>query len=75
MVDAVYNATQKLGDKVVIREHKITTRSGLGHMAKLGVGHIPTICIDGEVTFPSIIPDVATLARRIEEGIEAKRKP
>lgn len=74
MVDAVYNAAQKLGDKVVIREHKITTRSGLGHMAKLGVGHIPTICIDGEVTFPSIIPDVATLARKIEERIETKRK-
>ncbi len=75
MVDAVYNATRKLGDKVVIREHKITTRSGLGHMAKLGVGQIPTICIDGQVTFPSIIPDIATLSRTIEQRIEDKQKP
>ncbi|HOW71001.1 MAG TPA: uroporphyrinogen decarboxylase family protein [Phycisphaerae bacterium] len=74
MVDAVFKATRPMGDKVVIREHKITTRTGLGHMAKLGVGQIPTICIDGEVMFPSIIPDVKTLTEAIEERIKAKGK-
>lgn len=70
MVDAVERAARELPDKVEIREHKIKTRSGLGHMAKLGVGQIPTICIDGEVTFPSIIPDIKTLV----EAIQAKAK-
>lgn len=74
MVDAVFKATGPMGDKVVIREHKITTKTGLGHMAKLGVGQIPTICIDGEVMFPSIIPDVKTLTEAIEERIRAKGK-
>ncbi|MBP7933030.1 MAG: uroporphyrinogen decarboxylase [Phycisphaerae bacterium] len=74
MVDAVFKATRPMGDRVVIREHKITTRTGLGHMAKLGVGQIPTICIDGEVMFPSIIPDVKTLTEAIEERIKAKGK-
>lgn len=72
MVDAVYDATRKLGDKVVVREHKIKTRNGLGHMAKLGVGQIPTICIDGAVEFPSIIPDIKTLTEVIEGKIQAK---
>jgi hypothetical protein len=72
MVGAVRDAAREIGDRVVIREHKITTKNGLGHMAKLGVGQIPTICIDGEVTFPSIIPDVKTLADAIRERLDHK---
>jgi len=72
MVDAVVRAARAMGDKVLVREHKITTQSGLGHMAKLGVGQIPTICIDGHVAFPSIIPDMKTLTEAIIERIEAK---
>ncbi len=72
MVDAVERAAAKFGDRVVVNEHKITTRSGLGHMAKLGVGQIPTICIDGEVKFPSIIPDITTLIEAMEEKVKGK---
>jgi len=72
MVDAALRAARAMGDKVVVREHKITTESGLGHMAKLGVGQIPTICIDGRVAFPSIIPDIKTLTEAIIERIEEK---
>lgn len=74
MVSAVERAAEKFGDKVVINEHKITTRSGLGAMAKLGVGQIPTICIDGEVKFPSIIPDITTLIEALEEKVNSKHK-
>ncbi len=73
MVDAVEQAARSMPDQVVIREHKITTRSGLGHMAKLGVGQIPTICIDGEVKFPSIIPDINTLIDAITEKANEKK--
>lgn len=72
MVDAVVHAAVKFGDKVIINEHKITTRDGLGAMSKLGVGQIPTICIDGEVTFPSIIPDINTLIEAIGRRIREK---
>ncbi|NLX15264.1 MAG: uroporphyrinogen decarboxylase [Phycisphaerales bacterium] len=74
MVDAVENAAKKFPDQVEIREHKITTSRGLGHMAKLGVGQIPTICIDGEVKFPSIIPDITTLIQALEEKVKCKRR-
>ncbi len=73
MVGAVRDAARQLGDGVVIREHKITTKSGLGHMAKLGVGQIPTICIDGRVTFPSLIPDIPTLADAIRKRLQVKK--
>lgn len=72
MVSAVERAAEKFGDRVVVNEHKITTRSGLGHMAKLGVGQIPTICIDGEVKFPSIIPDITTLIDAMEAKVRRK---
>jgi len=73
MVDAVERAAEKFGDKVVVNEHKITTRTGLGHMAKLGVGQVPTICIDGEVKFPSIIPDISTLIDALQEKVRTKQ--
>lgn len=75
MVGAVRDAAREIGDRVVIREHKITTQSGLGHMAKLGVGQIPTICIDGEVTFPSLIPDIRTLTDAIRKRLDDKATP
>ena len=41
-------------------------------MLKLGVKNIPTICIDGEPAFISIIPDVSTLKGRIGEAKDKK---
>jgi hypothetical protein len=57
---------------VRVREHKINTREGIGHMVKLGVKSIPTICIDGAVAFESVIPDVETLARAMADRAKAK---
>jgi uroporphyrinogen decarboxylase len=73
MVQAVQAAAERLGQQVDVREHKITTRSGLGHMSKLGVGQIPTICIDGQVKFPSMIPDIRTLIKAIEDTVNSKK--
>jgi uroporphyrinogen decarboxylase len=66
MMDAVYKAAKEAFVKVFVNEHKIKSRQGLGMMAKLGVKNLPTICIDGEPTFTSIIPDQKTLVRAIE---------
>jgi len=41
-------------------------------MKKLGVSNLPTICIDGEIAFASIIPDIKTLAKAIEARAIAK---
>jgi uroporphyrinogen decarboxylase len=58
---------------VVVREHKIKNRDGLGYMTKLGATAIPTICIDGKPTFSSIIPDDAALVHAVEVAGERKK--
>ena len=75
MMDAVHRAAKRLSQPAVVKEHRITSREGIGTMSRLGVTNIPTICLDGQVTFSSIIPDQNTLIATIEERIAAKRKP
>lgn len=72
MMEAVEKAAAKAFVKVYINEHKIKARVGLGMMKKLGVRNLPTICIDGEIVFASIIPDLQTLVKAIEARAIAK---
>lgn len=74
MVDAVQRAARRLSTPVVIREHRISTREGLAMMSRLAVRNIPTICVDGEVAFASIIPDQNSLVARLEAAIARKAR-
>lgn len=69
MLDAAQKAADSVGDNVVVREHRIKNREGLGYMCKLNVAHIPSICIDGKPVFESIIPEKHV----IEEAIRNAR--
>ncbi len=68
MMEAVEKAAEAANVKCYINEHKIKVREGIGMMVKLGVKNLPTICINGEVKFASIIPDQKTLVAAIEEA-------
>ncbi len=68
MMEAVEKAAEAAHVKVWINEHKIKVREGIGVMVKLGVKNLPTICINGEPTFASIIPDQTTLVKAIEKA-------
>ncbi len=72
MMNAVNAAAEAAFVKVFVNEHKIKARRGLGMMSKLGVKNLPTICIDGDVVFSSIIPDHKTLVRAIEKRAVVK---
>lgn len=72
MMDAVHRAAAALTRPVVVKEHRISAREGIAAMAKLGVKNIPTICIDGQIAFVSIIPDLRTLVARLEQAVNAK---
>ena len=72
MVGAVNKAASHLSKPVQVKEHRISSREGLAAMNKLGVKNIPTICIDGEIAFSSMIPDQKSLITRIEEAIVKK---
>lgn len=68
MMEAVEKASDAAMVKVWINEHKIKVREGIGMMVKLGVKNLPTICINGEPAFASIIPDQTTLVKAIEKA-------
>ncbi len=72
MMDAAVRAADEIGEGVVVNEHKITRREGLGMFCRLDAGHVPTICIDGEPTFKSIIPDQPQLISAIRKRMEEK---
>jgi uroporphyrinogen decarboxylase len=69
MLEAVRRAAAGLVGRIEIRERKITGREGLGFMTRLGVSHIPSICIDGVVAFSSLIPDGDRLRQVLADRI------
>lgn len=72
MINAVLRATEPFGDSVSAEEFKIKESRGLEMMSALGVRKIPTICIDGEVCFSSVIPPVEVIKQAIQERIDRK---
>lgn len=72
MVEAVKAATDGLDDRVEWKEYKVKEKASVVRMIKLGVQNIPTICIDGEIKYISIIPSVEELRNSIIEAINKK---
>ncbi|MBN2448492.1 MAG: uroporphyrinogen decarboxylase, partial [Phycisphaerae bacterium] len=72
MMTAAEDAARQFGEQVVVTEHKISTREGLAFMLKLGVQNVPTICIDGQPRYISIIPDADTLVATIADAVARK---
>lgn len=72
MVEALKAAVVGLEDKVEWTEYKVKEKASVARMIKLGVKNIPTICIDGEVKYISIIPAVEEIRKSIIEAIEKK---
>ncbi len=73
-MEAVYAAAAPVIDKVEIIEHKIKEKEGVVCMMKLGATQVPTICVDGEVKYSSILPDNETLAACFAEAVAKKFK-
>jgi uroporphyrinogen decarboxylase len=74
MMEAVQRAAKRLDFPVTIAEHRITTREGIAMMSRLKVSNLPTICLDGEPSFVSLIPDQETLVNAVRKKQEAKLK-
>lgn len=76
MVDAVKRVAPEFEGIVEWREHKIKYRESLIFMTSLMVRNVPTICIDGQITFVSRIPPydelIAAIQKRINEKFRMK---
>lgn len=73
-MEAVYAAAAPVIDQVEIIEHKIKEKEGVVCMMKLGATQVPTICVDGEVKYSSILPDNETLSTCFAEAVAKKAK-
>ncbi len=78
MVESVRKVVPQFEHIVEWREHKIKYRESLRFMTSLMVKNIPTICIDGKITFVSRIPPqqelIAAIQKRIFEKLRYKIK-
>lgn len=76
MVEAVRKIAPHFEGIVEWREHAIKQMAGVTFMASLMVKNIPTICIDGKISFVSQIPPkselIAAIQKRINEKIKLK---
>jgi glutaredoxin len=72
MVEAVKRVTPEFEGIVDWREHKIKYHESLVFMASLMVRNVPTICIDGQITFVSRIPGRDELIEAIQKRIYEK---
>lgn len=72
MMNAANAAVAQFGTKVKVIEHKVKNHAGIGMMCALKVANIPTICIDGRISFVSIIPDGATIAAAVKDAMLKK---
>jgi MtaA/CmuA family methyltransferase len=76
MVEAVKKIAPQFENIVEWREHKIKHPESVQFMTSLMVKNIPTICIDGKITFVSKIPPkeelVAAIQKRIFEKLNYK---
>lgn len=72
MVDAAKRAAESSPHSIAIAEHKVTKPEGIAMMMALGVSNIPTLCIEGEPRFVSLIPDQKTLLEALAAAAKAK---
>ena len=72
MFEAAKRAAEPFGDKVIVTEHSIKTKEGLEFMAATGTKNIPTLMIDGVITFVSNIPPVQDITDAIKEVLDKK---
>ncbi|NMB45693.1 MAG: uroporphyrinogen decarboxylase [Firmicutes bacterium] len=70
MVDATREVAKLFEGKIDWVEYKITEKANIVRMQRLGVTNIPTIVINGQPTFASYIPDIATYKREIEKVLQ-----
>ncbi len=72
MVESVKSIAPQFENIVEWREHKIKHTESVQFMTSLMVKNIPTICIDGQITFVSRIPPKEELLAAIQKRIYEK---
>ncbi len=68
--EVVKDAKMKYGDKIDIAERKYAYKEGIARCRKIGVQQLPSLYINGELKYSSIIPSQEELYAEIEKTIK-----
>jgi len=67
MLAAANDAREVLGDTIDMVEHRYTRKESIARVKKMGVTALPSIYINGELKYPSIIPSREELVAELEK--------
>lgn len=70
MKNSALDAKKKYGDKVEVIEYKFTEKENIARCMKVGVKKLPSLYINGELKFSSIIPSIDELSAEIDKYIK-----
>ena len=71
MMGAAYQAVETFGDAIDMVEYKFIYKENVARCIKMGVPNLPSLYINGQLKFRSIIPTKAELEAAIREAMEA----
>ena len=74
MKASAVDAYEEMKDIAEIREYKYFIKEDIVRTRKMGVKNLPTMCIDGEQKFISIIPSREELLEAVKAAAAAKAK-
>ena len=74
MMNAAKEAVKTFGDKIDMVEYKFIYKENVARCIKMGVPNLPSMYINGELKYRSIIPTKAELEAAINEAIESIAK-
>ena len=70
MMGAVNAAKERYGDTIDVVEYKYTQKENIARCKKMGVQHLPSVYINGELKFSSLIPRSEELDATIDKAVE-----
>ncbi|HLV09057.1 MAG TPA: uroporphyrinogen decarboxylase family protein [Halanaerobiales bacterium] len=67
MMAAAAEAKKHFADRIELVEYKYTSRENIARVKKMGVKNLPSIYINGELAYASLVPNRSELLKRIEK--------
>lgn len=74
MMNAANQAVETFGDAIDMVEYKFIYKENIARCVKMGVPNLPSMYINGELKYRSIIPNKVELEEAIKEAIEKCNK-
>lgn len=74
MMGAANQAKETFGDQIDMVEYKFIYKENVARCKKMGVPNLPSMYVNGELKYRSIIPTKAELEQAIREAIETCKK-